>query len=424
MFDRFERMDMTREPERQRLRPIIWMYVFPELMRHRFKLYRHNMEGVKPPYLMLCSHNAFIDFRVAGRAVFPHRSNYVSAINAYVGKEQLVRAVGCICTRRYASDPILVRQLRRVVKRGDVAVMYPEARYTLCGTPTVLPDSIGKLVKFLKVPVVTLIGHGIHINSPFWSIGDRGVRGLTADMTCVLRPDEIKKLPADEINAIIREKFTFDDFRWQKENNIRVALPSRAEGLHKVLYQCPSCRTEYKMTSGGARLRCTKCGREWEMTELGELRALSGETEFEHIPDWYEWEREQVRREIEAGEYSFQSPVRVELLPNADGYVNLGTATLTHDESGITLEGAFEDEHYLIEKPVNSMYTLQIEYNYHGCGQDCIGLSTSRDSFYIYPLCDGFSVTKLSLAVEEMYKVNAARKKLEKEGTNEQRNAS
>ena len=150
MFDQFERMDMTQEPKRQCLRPVIWLYVFPELFKHRFKLRKHNMKGVKPPYLLLCNHNAFIDFRVAGRAVFPRRSNYVSAINAYVGQEWLVRTVGCICTRRYNSDPLLVRQLRRVVKRGDVAVMYPEARYTLCGTPTVLPASLGKLVKFLK----------------------------------------------------------------------------------------------------------------------------------------------------------------------------------------------------------------------------------------------------------------------------------
>ena len=403
---------MTKKPERQHPLPLVWLYVFPQLIQHRFKLRKHNMKGIKPPYLMLCNHNAFIDFRVGGRAVFPHRSNFVSAINAYVGKEWLVRAVGCICTRRYQSDPILVRQLRRVVKRGDVAVMYPEARYTLCGTPTVLPDSLGKLVKFLKVPVVTLIGHGIHINSPFWHIGDRGVKGISADMTCILKPDEIKQLSADEINDRIHEQFNYDDFRWQKENNIRVSLPDRAEGLHKVLYQCPNCKTEYEMSSKGTRLRCDHCGKEWEMTELGELRAVEGRTEFDHIPDWYEWEREQVRREIEAGEYFFHSPVRVDLLPNADGYVDLGRATLTHDENGITLEGVFEDEHYVVEKPVNSLYTLQIEYNYHDCGHDCIGLSTAKDSFYIYPLCDKFSVTKLSLAVEEMYKLRDDNKKL------------
>ena len=40
--------------------------------------------------------------------------------------------------------------------------------------------------------------------------------------------------------------------------------------------------------------------------------------EFSHIPDWYEWERENVRREVKAGTYSSgELPVRVDTLPNA-----------------------------------------------------------------------------------------------------------
>ena len=35
------------------------------------------------------------------------------------------------------------------------------------------------------------------------------------------------------------------------------------------------------------------------LSTAAELEALSGETEFSHIPDWYEWERENVRAEIE-----------------------------------------------------------------------------------------------------------------------------
>lgn len=405
MLDQFERMDMTQKPVRQKLRPVIWFYTFPYLMRHRFRLKKVNMKGIKPPYLMLCNHNSFMDFRVAAAAVFPHRANYVAAINAFVGMEQLVRKVGTICTRRFSSDAVLVRQLRRVVETGDIAIMYPEARYTLCGTPTVLSDSLGKLVKFLKVPVVTLISHGNHINSPFWNIGDREVKGVSADMTCVLKTDEIASLSANEINEKLRTAFTYDDFRWQKENNIRVTHENRAEGLHKVLYQCPNCKTEYGMESKGTILRCCVCGKEWEMTELGELIAKTGETEFSHIPDWYEWERDQVRREVRAGKYGFSSPVRIDSLPNADGYVDLGMGKFIHDYNGFVLEGEYMGKQYRVEKPVSTMYSCQIEYNYHDCGDDCIGISTNRDTFYIYPQCKDFSVTKISLAVEEMYKI-------------------
>ncbi len=35
------------------------------------------MEGIKPPYLLLCNHNAFYDFMVATVATFPHQAFYV-----------------------------------------------------------------------------------------------------------------------------------------------------------------------------------------------------------------------------------------------------------------------------------------------------------------------------------------------------------
>ena len=403
MLDSFERLDLMQKPQKQELRPIIWWCAYRYLRKNKSRINKINMKGIKPPYLLLCNHNSFMDLAVAAKAVFPHRCNFVASVNAFVGNEKLVRRVGTVGTRRFNSDTMLVRQLRRVVEMGDIAVLYPEARYSLCGTPTVLPDSLGKLVKFLKVPVVTLISHGNHINSPFWNIGNREVRGVTASMTCILKPDDIKNMKPHEINERLCEAFVYDDFRWQKENDIRVTLPNRAEGLHKVLYQCPNCDTEYKMTSEGSVLRCNHCGKEWEMTILGELKATSGKTEFSHIPDWYDWERDNVRAEVQSGKYSFTSPVRVDFLPNADGYVSIGMGILTHDYNGITLEGEYDGEHYEVIKLVSALYSCQIEYNYRNCGEDCVGINTNSETFYVYPQCEEFSVTKISLAVEEMY---------------------
>ncbi len=410
MLDQFDRIDQMQKPQKQKLRPVIWWCSLRYLRKNKSRINKINMQGIKPPYLLLCNHNSFMDLAVAAKAVFPHRCNFVASVNAFVGNEKLVRRVGTICTRRFNSDTMLVRQLRRVVEMGDIAVLYPEARYSLCGTPTVLPESLGKLVKFLKVPVVTLISHGNHINSPFWNIGNREVRGVAADMTCILKPEDVKDMKPDEINERLREAFTYDDFRWQKENNIRVTLPNRAEGLHKVLYQCPSCNTEYKMTSEGDRLRCTHCGKEWEMTTLGELRAKSGKTEFSHIPDWYEWERGNVRAEVKAGKYAFESPVEIEFLPNSEGHVDIGKGTLLHDHKGMILKGEYQGESYSVEKSVASLYSCHIEYNYRKCGRDCIGISTNSETFYVYPMCEDFSVTKISLAVEEMYKLKAMEK--------------
>lgn len=405
------RFDMIKKPIRQRsfLRPVTWLLSYPSTWKHRLKVHKKGMEGLKPPYLLLCTHHAFIDFKVTTAAIFPHRANYVVAIDGFIGREWLLRQVGGICKRKFTNDVQLIRQIRHVLlKQGDILALYPEARYSLIGTNAVLPESLGKMAKLLGVPVVMLNMHGNYLNSPCWNLKPRGNR-LEADLTRVFTPEELKEASVAQINAKINEAFTYDEYRWQKENGIVIDYPKRAEGLHKVLYQCPHCLTEYRMTSSGSQITCGSCHKSWEMTTLGELQAVVPAddertlvTEFPHIPDWYEFERAQVRSEIERGTYAFTCEATVDALPNAKRYIRLGTATLSHTREGFLLEGVFDGEPFRLEKPVASMYSCHIEYNYFDKG-DCIDLSTLDDTYYIYPHGEDFSVTKLALATEELY---------------------
>lgn len=403
----FERFDMKKPPVRTKwyLRPLTYLLSAPDNVIHRNKLTKNGMKGIKPPYLLLCNHNAFMDFKVATKAMFPHRANYVVAIDGFIGREGLLRNVGCICKRKFTNDITLVRQLRRVIKNGDICVIYPEARYSLCGTTAVLPESLGKLCKLLGVPVVTLICHGHHVNAPFWNTRDRGVKHTEAEMDLLLTPEQLKTLSPDEINKELVRAFRYDDFRWQKERGIRIDKPWRAEGLHKVLYQCPSCGTEYKMSSTGSQLICSACGKSWTMNELGELHADHGETEFTHIPDWYEWERENVKKEIAEGTYSSGNlPVTVDSLPNAKRFIRLGEGTMVHDMYGFRVVGKTNDgEPFEMVKTVPSLYSCHIEYEYLGKHGDCVDLNTLEDTWYIYPHDCDFSVTKMALATEELF---------------------
>ena len=401
------RFDMQKPPipTRWYLRPVTWLLSAPAVLKHRTIIRKVGMDEVKPPYVLLCNHNAFLDFKVATMAMFPHRANYIVAIDGFIGREQLLRKVGCICKRKFTNDITLVRQLKQVIQNGDIAVIYPEARYSLCGTTAVLPASLGKLCRLLGVPVVTLICHGHHVNSPFWNLHERNVAPTEAEMRLLFTPQDLKELPVDELNRRIVEAFQYDDFAWQKERGIRTPYAGRAEGLHKVLYQCPACGTEFRMRSEGARLHCTACGKSWTMSEEGELSADQGETEFSHIPDWYEWERENVRREVEAGSYSSgELPVRVDSLPNADRFLPLGEGTMIHDKNGFTVRGTTpEGEPFEMLKPVPSLYSCHIEYEYLGKFGDCVDLNTLEDTWYIYPHDCDFSVTKMALATEELY---------------------
>ena len=407
MKTEFERFDMQMPPRAMKwyLKPVASLLAYPDVISHRVKITKTGVDGLKPPYLLLCNHNAFMDFKVATAALNPVHPNYVVAIDGFIGREKLLRDVGCICKRKFTNDTTLVKQLMRVVKAGGVPAIYPEARYSLCGTTAVLPGSLGKLVKLLNVPVVTLICHGHHINAPFWNTKDHKVKGLEAELSLLFTAEEAAELPVDEINRRINERFVYDDYRWAKEKGIKITYKKRAEGLDRVLYRCCDCRTEYRMSSSGDKLFCTSCGHSWTMNEDGSLTSDSGETRFSHIPDWYEWERAEVRREVEENRYSSgELKVLVRSLPNAKGYIELGHGTMVHDMNGFTVRGVDRDgDPFEMIKEVGSLYSCHIEYNYLGKYGDCVDLNTNTDTWYIYPEGTDFSVTKMALATEELF---------------------
>jgi ribosomal protein L37AE/L43A len=245
--------------------------------------------------------------------------------------------------------------------------------------------------------------HGNYLTSPFWNLQERHCP-LEADMTQIVSQTEIADLSAEEIKDRINKAFQYDEYKYQKDNNIRIDYKDRAKGLHQVLYLCPHCHAEHMMNSDGNAIWCEKCGKKWAMDEFGELKATEGVTEFPHIPDWYEFERDEVRKEIEAGTYHFEDQVRIESLPNAKGFIPLGEGRLAHDASGFRLEGTENGKPFILVKEPLSLYSTHIEFNYKNQG-DCIDLSTLDDTYYIYPLNRKNVVTKLHFATEEMYKI-------------------
>ena len=210
MKQEFERFDMKKPPVRTKwyLMPLLPALSYPDLIKHKNVLTKVGMDGIEPPYLLLCNHNAFMDFKVATKATYPNKCNYIVAIDGFIGREKLLRDVGCICKRKFTQSLSVVRHLKTTIAHGDIAVIYPEARYSLCGTTAVLPESLGKLCKTLGVPVVTLICHGHHVNSPFWNLHDRGVKPTEAEMKLLYTKEDLDSLSVEEINKGLRTVIT------------------------------------------------------------------------------------------------------------------------------------------------------------------------------------------------------------------------
>ena len=406
-----KKYDLSKPPVRQTKNVVRLTHLFSSvllsLIRMGHKIEKINMDGLKPPYMLLSNHMQWMDFPILFDATYPEKVNLVAANHVYYKDYALLEKIGCFCTRKFTTDLSLVRNCHKVLQEyGDIFAMFPEARYSPDGTQSVLPPAIGKLAKKNKVPVVILLNHGNFLNQPFWSHYKFRKVPFYATMKQVITAEDIEKLSVDGINKVIEKEFQYDDYKWQKDNNIRITEKYRADGLHRILYQCPHCMTEGKMISKGIHLTCEHCKKQWEMTELGELKALQGETEFSHIPDWYKWQRENVRKELLDGTYNYSDEVQVYGFPGVTEYINLGKAKITHNlENGFVLTGNYNGQAYKIQKPPSSLYSLHIEYQFsHLKKVDCFELPTKNDSIYCIPT-DKYMVTKLALATEEAYKL-------------------
>lgn len=404
---KIKKHDFSKPPKKGSLvlYPLVWLITQIPMKYHKLKLEKTNMEGLKPPYLLLSNHQSFYDLKLMETAIFPHRANYVAAIDAFkLHNKTIVRGLGCIAKRKFLPmDLSLIKNMKYTLEKNkEICVMYPEARFSLDGKRSHIPHSVGKLCKLLKVPVVTLNMHGCYTANPQFSQKMYKHVPLKAEMKQLVTAEELKTISADELSKRIVEELSYDEYDYQKENNIRIKDRNRAKGLGSLLYQCPHCLTEFSMSASGTTLRCDHCGKAYEYTELGEMRALDGETEFSHIPDWFDWQRENVRKEVEEGRYCFEDEVEVWTLPNASRFYKHGKGKIVHNMDGFTLKcNAYGNDLEEFWKSEDT-YGCHIEYNFRKKA-DVIDISKVDESYWLYPTKKNV-ITKISIAFEELYK--------------------
>lgn len=401
-FDRF------RVPPKQNLfmMPLIWLYCWMCTRSGKLKIKKTRMEGLKPPFLVLGSHHAWMDFYVTPLALFPYRANYISELEGFeFFGEWFYRQIGCLGTRKFVNDIALVKNIKKVLDRKGILVIYPEARYANVGTNTEIPPSVGKMAKKFGVPVVAINMHGNYLQSPIWNTKKRKEAVLETEIIQLFTKEEVAGATAEEINEKLSGYLTYDEYKWQLDKKMEINFPQRAEGLHKVLYRCCECGSDFTMNSENADIYCESCGARHTMNKYGQLLKNGEEFRFSHIPDWYEWQRECVHKEIDNGEYNLDVPVHIEALPNAVNFIDCGNGRLRHNKDGffLTFKDYGDTEERTVSFPPLSMLSVHTEYDYRKWGE-CITLSTLDNTYFLFPRGDGFNPTKIQFATEYLYK--------------------
>ena len=379
---------------------------FGEIKATNFEYKEIGMDklGANEPALFLMNHSSFTDLMIASKMLYKRQYHIITTNDGFIGKSGLMRFIGCIPTRKFITDMTLVKDMKYTFdKLNSSILMFPEASYSFDGSATPLPESLGKFIKLMNIPVVTIHTKGAFIRDPLYNNLQKRKAKVTSTMTYRLSPEDTKKLSAAEINKILADDFTYDHFRAQHEEGIIVNEGFRADGLHRALYKCPFCKTEGKMFGKGITIQCSNCNSSATLTEHGTLEGIGKVLPYKYVTDWYAWERSCVAEEISNKEYEMTLDVDIMMLADDKSMYRVGSGKLTHNHTGFTLTGCDGQLNYT-QKPLSS-YGLYADYFWYEIG-DVISIGDSHYQYYCFPKDQaGAIVAKARLATEELYKL-------------------
>ena len=166
------------------------------------------------------------------------------------------------------------------------------------------------------------------------------------------------------------------------------------------------------METRGCELYCSRCGHKYVLDEYGYLVHEGEGGKFDHVPDWYAWERAGVRAALEDGTYRLEDKVDIYMLVDTKALYRVGEGEICQTPEGIRLTG-LDGKLDILQKPQAS-YTLNTDFNWYELG-DIICLANQGRLYYCFPKTKKDIVSKARLATEESFKIFKENKALKRE---------
>ena len=219
---------------------------------------------------------------------------------AFVASEHLLRLgfVTRLLTRYFTIIPRpkasmaidTIRSITKTLKRGVPVVLFAEGDNTWTGVSGSIFPATGKLVKMMKVPLVTYRLEGNFLTKPRWADKKRPgfVRGSVVH---VYQPEEIAKMRPEEIDRRINEDIFVDIRKFPQTDLQKFKGRHLAEHVERGFFICPSCGRIGTLSGQGNRILCSAC--KVEMTIDAPCRLQGGP--FSDLYAWEQWQSEALR---------------------------------------------------------------------------------------------------------------------------------
>ena len=195
-----------------------------------------------------------------------------------------------ITKKKGTNDLSSVRKMIQVAREGGSIGLFPEGNRTYAEFQYYVGESLPKLLRIIKLPIVLFNMHGGTGVSPRFKNKSRKGK-FYGEIKRIIQPDEYSKMSDDELMSIIMNELRVYD----SESGELFRSKRRAEYLERMLFVCPKCSSANTLHSKNEYIKCDSCGLEVEYKEDLHLRSSDESFKYDILNDWYQMQKKWVK---------------------------------------------------------------------------------------------------------------------------------
>lgn len=294
--------------------------------------------GAEGPIIVIANHESFLDPMVTSRLTHGRKVNFVCG--EFLFRKHfwghVFKLGGAIPKKQFAVDTGAVKAMMKVIKRGGVLVIYPEATRHVDGhSIDTFDDGVAKLAKKAGATIYVQRIHGAYLTMPRWAPKLRVRRGrITSEFVRIIPKEKIASMSVEELDREIKESILYDENKWAVDNNMNYGSHKLAEGLDNIAYRCPCCDSSFRFKwDGDNSLVCEQCGETFTYHPNG---TITYDDKVTDLHEWSLWEMERLEAE---GNASVVTPCELYKEQDQFTFVKTDEGTLSVRQGEIRFAG-------------------------------------------------------------------------------------
>lgn len=281
--------------------PILYSIVHAVLKRKFVKKYNIHFDNeivkdIKGPAIVVATHTCDEDHILSALTLYPIRPTYIVSEHFMHNPStaRLLKLMHVITKRMFTSDAATIMNIMRAKRENAVIVIFPEGRLSCYGHSLPVADGTAELIKTLGIDLYYWKADGAYLTFPKWrDKGDSRPGRINASVKLLLSSDEVKAKDVAEIKEITEKAILHDDELAMQ--GIEYKSEDIARGVERIIYKCPNCLEEGKISESDGHIRC-ECGLD---ATLDSCYKLSG-APFGSINEWFEWQQNSIDLESDS----------------------------------------------------------------------------------------------------------------------------